>query len=100
VSLLVKQSSTLTLVAIMVSFTASILTFAAIASSLAVPLDGDLVSRSPDFILEPESYLNLTRRQSYSSDYTTGGTVNYSPGSAGSYSVTFSGASDFVVGKC
>jgi endo-1,4-beta-xylanase len=81
----------------MVSFTASILALAAIAGSLAVPLDSQLVNRSPDFDLELAS--NLTRRQSYSSDYTTGGTVNYFPGSAGSYSVSFSNANDFVVGK-
>jgi len=81
----------------MVSFTAIILALAAIAVSLAIPLDGELVNRSPDFNLEREN--NITRRQSYSTDYTTGGTVNYSPGSAGSYSVSFSSASDFVVGK-
>nr|CCA94936.1 putative glycoside hydrolase family 11 [uncultured eukaryote] len=82
----------------MVSFTAFILAFAGVAISLAVPLEGELVNRSPNFSLELES--NLTRRQSYSTDYTTGGgSVNYSPGSAGSYSVSFSSASDFVVGK-
>jgi hypothetical protein len=47
----------------MVSFTASILALAAIAGSLAVPLDSQLVNRSPDFDLELAS--NLTRRQSY-----------------------------------
>jgi len=82
----------------MISFPVLILAFAATAASLAVPLDTELIGRSPDFILEPGS--NITRRQSYSTDYTTGsGSVNYSPSSGGAYSVTFSGASDFVVGK-
>ncbi|TVY41387.1 Endo-1,4-beta-xylanase A [Lachnellula subtilissima] len=42
---------------------------------------------------------NFTRRQTYSTDYTTGGTVNYSQGALGQYSVAFSQANDFVVGK-
>ncbi|KAF3765394.1 family 11 glycoside hydrolase [Cryphonectria parasitica EP155] len=41
---------------------------------------------------------NLARRQDYNQDYTTGGSVNFSPASNG-YSVSFSGAGDFVVGK-
>jgi len=82
----------------MVSLTAVILALAATVSSIAIPLASEVVSRAPDFELAPE-FLNLTRRQSYSTDYTTDSNVKYSPGSAGSYSVTFSGASDFVVGK-
>ena len=82
----------------MVSFTAFLLSSAVVAVSLAIPLDGELVNRIPDFdFSEIES--NLTRRQTYSTDYTTGGTVNYSPGALGQYSVTFSQANDFVVGK-
>ena len=84
----------------MVSFTASILSFTAIVGSLAIPIDGDLVERCPNFDLELQSELTLARRQSYSTDYTTGsGSVNYSPSGAGPYTVSFSGASDFVVGK-
>lgn len=50
----------------------------------------------PDFAIGPE---NLARRQmDYNQNYKTGGNVNFSPTSNG-YSVTFSGAGDFVVGK-
>ncbi len=52
---------------------------------------GDL----PDFEIGPH---NLARRQDYNQNYKTGGSVNFSPNSNG-YSVTFSGAGDFVVGK-
>lgn len=41
---------------------------------------------------------DLARRQDYNQNYKTGGNVNFSPGSSG-YSVSFSGAGDFVVGK-
>ena len=41
---------------------------------------------------------NLARRQDYNQNYKTGGSVNFQPSSNG-YSVTFSGAGDFVVGK-
>ncbi|KAK3938861.1 concanavalin A-like lectin/glucanase domain-containing protein [Diplogelasinospora grovesii] len=50
---------------------------------------------SPDFELGGD---HLARRQDYTQNYKTGGSVNFSPGSNG-YSVTFSGAQDFVVGK-
>lgn len=50
---------------------------------------------APDFIIGPE---NLVRRQDYNQNYKTGGNVNFSPTSNG-YSVSFSGAGDFVVGK-
>jgi endo-1,4-beta-xylanase len=79
----------------MVSFSHILVVASAIAGSLAAPAAE--VSDNPNFVLGAEN--NLVRRQSYSTDYTTGGSVNYSPGSAGSYSVSFSGASDFVVGK-
>jgi len=50
----------------------------------------------PDFVVGPE---NLARRQlDYNQNYKTGGSVNFSPSSTG-YSVSFSGAGDFVVGK-
>lgn len=49
----------------------------------------------PDFLIGPE---NLARRQDYNQNYKTGGNVNFSPASNG-YSVSFSGAGDFVVGK-
>ncbi|TVY85992.1 Endo-1,4-beta-xylanase [Lachnellula willkommii] len=83
----------------MVSFTTILLASAAVTISLAAPLDdSELISRIPDFDFS-QLGSNLTRRQTYSTDYTTGGTVNYSPGALGQYSVTFSQANDFVVGK-
>ena len=50
---------------------------------------------APDFEFSGN---RLTRRQDYTQNYKTGGNVNFSPGTDG-YSVTFSGAQDFVVGK-
>lgn len=86
----------------MVSFSSFIVAFPVLAKALAAPTDAlfttDLSERTPDFEISPSS--NLFKRQSYSQDYTTsGGSVSYSPGSGGEYSVTFSGAGDFVDGK-
>lgn len=50
---------------------------------------------APDFAIGPD---NLARRQNYNQNYKTSGTVNFTPASNG-YSVSFSGAGDFVVGK-
>jgi len=69
-----------------------------IAAPAAEPIPAEavqLADRSPDFELGGD---HLARRQDYNQDYTTGGNVNFSPSSNG-YSVSFSGASDFVVGK-
>ena len=50
----------------------------------------------PDFEIGAS---NLARRQDYNQNWKAGqGSINYSPSSNG-YSVTFSGAGDFVVGK-
>jgi len=68
------------------------LAFWAIAGAFAAPT-ADL--DAPDFMLGPH---NLAPRQDYNQNYRTGGSVNFSPSSNG-YSVTFSGAGDFVVGK-
>jgi len=73
--------------------------FSVITGTLAAPAAETeavyISDRSPDFELGGD---HLTRRQNYNQDYTTGGNVNFSPTSNG-YSVSFSGASDFVVGK-
>ncbi|GKT44553.1 endo-1,4-beta-xylanase 1 [Colletotrichum spaethianum] len=50
---------------------------------------------APDFELGGS---NLARRQDYTQNYKTSGNVNFSPTSNG-YSVQFSAAQDFVVGK-
>lgn len=66
---------------------------AAFSGAFAAPTpDAD----APDFVVGPE---NLARRQlDYNQNYRTGGNVNFSPTNNG-YSVSFSGAGDFVVGK-
>ncbi|KAK2060827.1 family 11 glycosyl hydrolase [Colletotrichum caudatum] len=78
----------------MIAFTFTQLALAAslISSIFASPIaDPD----PPDFELGPH---NLARRQDYTQNYKTGGKVNFTPSGKG-FSVTFSGAQDFVVGK-
>lgn len=77
----------------MVVFTHLAIAASAIVGALAAPAPGaDL----PDFTLGGKQ---LHRRQDdYTQNYKTGGNVNFNP-SGDSYSVTFSGAQDFVVGK-
>jgi endo-1,4-beta-xylanase len=67
---------------------------AAVSGAFAAPA-ANAASDPPDFEFGPH---NLARRQDYNQNYKTGGSVNFSPGSNG-YSVSFSGAGDFVVGK-
>ena len=67
-----------------------------IVGSLAAPTAEPAANNdAPDFELGGDK---LVRRQDYTQNYKTGGSVNFSPNSNG-YSVTFSGAGDFVVGK-
>nr|CDS82544.1 glycoside hydrolase family 11 enzyme [uncultured eukaryote] len=69
----------------------------ATAGSLASPVS--ITERSlPNFVLRRDNG-TLARRQSpdYNQDYTTGGTVDYTP-SGSSYSVTWDTTDDFVVG--
>lgn len=66
----------------------------AAAACLTVPTESIERNAAPDF----ELGIKLVRRQDYNQDYTTSGSVQYSPASNG-YSVTFSSAQDFVVGK-
>ncbi|KAH8820126.1 glycosyl hydrolases family 11-domain-containing protein [Xylogone sp. PMI_703] len=80
----------------MVAFSKLAFAFSAIATSIATPL----VERGePDFILE-RSNASLSARQApnYNQDYTTGGTVNYSP-STNAFSVSWNTQNDFVVGR-
>lgn len=76
----------------MFSFTKLVVAVSALTGALAAPAAGP---DSPDFEIGGES---LARRQNYNQDYVTSGSVNFSPASNG-YSVSFSGAGDFVVGK-
>jgi endo-1,4-beta-xylanase len=75
----------------MVAFSSlATLAFAAFAFAAPTPVDD-----APDFILGGNK---LDRRQDYTQNYKTGGNVNFNPTNNG-YSVQFSGAQDFVVGK-
>jgi len=76
----------------MVAFTYLAVAAAAISGAIAAPTAGPDV---PDFEIGSQ---NLARRQDYNQNYRTGGNVNFSPTNNG-YSVSFSGAGDFVVGK-
>lgn len=78
----------------MVAFKNLALALTSISATLAAPL-ADANADAPDFHLGGDS---LVRRQDYNQNYKTSGTVNFSPGTSG-YSVSFSGAGDFVVGK-
>jgi endo-1,4-beta-xylanase len=86
----------------MVSFTYLIVALTAITGSIAAPTESaplytrDLEQIAPD--LELHNVSSLMRRQDFNQNYKTGGNVNFNPTSNG-YSLTFSGAADFVVGK-
>lgn len=76
----------------MLGFTQLALALSAIAGVLAAPAPAaDL----PDFEIGGDK---LAARQDYTQNYKTSGNVNFQSTSNG-YSVTFSGAQDFVVGK-
>lgn len=100
----------------MVAFTKFGLAISAISGVFAAPA-ADPAADAPDFFLGGQSLARrhdhsynqsiagrqaynqtLARRQDYNQNYVTGGSVNFSPSSTG-YSVSFSGAGDFVVGK-
>jgi endo-1,4-beta-xylanase len=78
----------------MFAFTKLVAVISAVTGALAAPAAEPSLD-SPDFELGGQ---NLARRQNYNQNYVTSGSVNFSPASNG-YSVTFSGAGDFVVGK-
>jgi len=80
---------------------------AAVAGTIAAPAPGGYGPslRSPHVVSPDDDRPdfdfgahNLARRQDYNQNYKTGGSVNFQPNSNG-YSVSFSGAGDFVVGK-
>jgi endo-1,4-beta-xylanase len=78
----------------MVSFTQLALAATAIVGGFAAPV---AEADAPDFELSPVTK-HLAVRQDYNQNYKTSGNVNFSPTNSG-YSVQFSGAGDFVVGK-
>jgi len=79
----------------MVSFTYLTVVAAALSTASAAPT-AEPVAGAPDFEVGPH---NLARRAlDYNQNYKTGGNVNFQPSNDG-YSVSFSGAGDFVVGK-
>jgi len=92
---------------IMVALTYLAIAAAAVAGTLAAPA-ADAYGPAPRsaHVISPQDDTpdfefgsnKLARRQDYNQNYKTGGNVNFSPTSNG-YSVTFSGAGDFVVGK-
>ncbi|PVI05434.1 glycoside hydrolase family 11 protein [Periconia macrospinosa] len=78
----------------MVAFSHLAVALSAVAGSFAAP--AAVADPSvPDFELNGD---HLMRRQDYNQNYKTSGNVNFSPTNNG-YSVQFSNAGDFVVGK-
>jgi endo-1,4-beta-xylanase len=75
----------------MVAFSSIALAFSAVAGAFAAPA-ADL----PDF--ELNNATSMVKRQDYNQNYKTSGNVNFAPTNNG-YSVQFSNAGDFVVGK-
>jgi endo-1,4-beta-xylanase len=78
----------------MVAFTQFAVALSAVAGAFAAPA-ADPKADAPDFELTTTS---LSKRQDYNQNYKTSGNVQFNPTSNG-YSVNFSGAGDFVVGK-
>ncbi|KAH9863581.1 hypothetical protein J1614_009513 [Plenodomus biglobosus] len=79
---------------IMLALSTLAIVLSGIASTLAAPT-AEPAADLPDYELATK---NLARRQDYNQNYKTSGSVNFSPTSNG-YSVQFSNAGDFVVGK-
>src|SRR3569833_1721951 len=90
---------------ILVAFSFFVFVAAAVAGTLAAPA-ADAYGPAPRsaHVISPQDDTpdfefgsnKLARRQDYNQNYKTDGNVNFSPTSNG-YSVTFSGAGDFVV---
>lgn len=81
----------------MVSVSYLLVALSAIARSLAAPaVEAPRDLSEADFVLT--NLTNLVPRQDYTQNYKTGGNIQFST-TTNSYSVTFSGAADFVVGR-
>jgi endo-1,4-beta-xylanase len=79
----------------MVAFSTLALALSAATGIFAAPT-AEPMNDAPDFEFSSES--SLARRQDYNQNYKTSGNVNFNPTNNG-YSVSFSNAGDFVVGK-
>lgn len=77
----------------MVAFSSIVLGLSAIATTAFAAPTADV----PDFELNAPTKA-LAVRQDYNQNYKTGGNIQYNPTNNG-YSITFSGAQDFVLGK-
>ena len=78
------------------AFTYLALATTALSAVFAAPAP-EATDDAPDFVMGPAA-ADIARRQDYNQNYQTGGNVNFQTSSSG-YSVSFSSASDFVVGK-
>ena len=84
----------------MVAFSKLALGFSAVAGSFAAPTEitHGVQKRGPmNFVLGPDNPLSRRSNTNYKQDYTTGGSVNFSPGT-NEFSVTWNTQQDFVVG--
>jgi len=88
----------------MVAFSSLALGLSAISAVLAAPAPAPVEKRGDfNFMMGPDHPLSLARRNltrrstNYNQDYTTGGTVNFTP-SNGAFSVNWNTQDDFVVG--
>lgn len=85
----------------MVSFSSLFMALFAISKSLGSPMDAlsrDITARVPaDFLLTNKSSVSRRQAPNYNQDYTTGGSVNFSP-SGSSFSLNWNTQNDFVVG--
>lgn len=91
-------SSCLSIPSIMTPILHLFLAAAAISSVSAAPASTAAGADAPNLEMGRRDALVARAALNYNQDYKTGGTVDYEAASSG-YSVAFSGASDFVVGK-
>ncbi|EFX03450.1 beta-xylanase 1 [Grosmannia clavigera kw1407] len=82
----------------MTSLIRLILAAAVVSTVTAAPATTLIDTDAPDFEIGSRDVLAARQSPNYNQDYTTGNTVSYTAASDG-YSVSFTGASDFVVGK-
>lgn len=79
----------------MVQLASLLLPFSMVGFALAAPLAEAVADFDLDLV---NNGTHIVRRQDYNQNYQTSGNVNYQPTNNG-YSVSFSNAQDFVVGK-